>query len=177
MSVQILPLQNLIDLGLTPEQMIPAYGGESAGLDLYNAGPDITVPPAIDYGESEAHDDQEYGTQHSKVFFKTLMPTGIKVAIPQGYVGVIVERSSITKSVFKVRAGIVDSGYTGHVFVNFINCSGATATLKAGEKSPFQLLVLRCDNGFCLTDEAGYAASTKTSKRQAGAIGSSDKVQ
>lgn len=171
MSVQILPLQNLKDLGLTPEQMIPAYGGESAGLDLYNAGPTLFIRPSTSY-------DLSLNTEaYFKATFKTLMPTGIKVAIPQGHVGLIVERSSITKTALKVRAGVIDPGYTGEVFVNCINTSGKEAVLVAGEKSPFQLLVLRCDNGFCLTDEAGYAASTETSKRQAGAIGSSDKVQ
>ena len=28
------------------EEYVPAYGGESAGLDLYNAGSDITIMPS-----------------------------------------------------------------------------------------------------------------------------------
>lgn len=157
--------------------LVPAYGGESAGLDLYNAGQELRVDPVysgnLDYPTSNNF-DQLNDTQ-KKLRYKTLMPTGIKVAIPRGYVGLILERGSVVKTPFKVRAGVIDSGYTGEVFVNMINISDRPAVIPAGSKSPFQLVVVPCKNKFNICDEETYLAKTTQSSRQDGQIGSSDK--
>jgi dUTP pyrophosphatase len=43
--------------------------------------------------------------------------TGIAVQIPQGYVGIIHDRSGLGSKGIKVHGGIVDSGYNGEIFV------------------------------------------------------------
>tara|TARA_S200000501_G_C20613368_1_gene651318 strand:+ start:171 stop:668 length:498 start_codon:yes stop_codon:yes gene_type:complete len=141
---------------------IPAYNGESAGLDLYNTGKNIYVMSAGNQYISRSPD------------LKILIPTGIRVAIPKGYVGLIQERGSITKTPLKVRAGVIDSGYTGEVFVNCINVTRNEFTISKGCKLPFQLVVVKCDNEFEVVSEEEYLSLSRDSSRKEGIVGSSD---
>src|SRR5690349_18996278 len=43
--------------------------------------------------------------------------TGIAINIPTGYVGLIMDKSSMGSKGFKVFGGVVDAGYTGEVMV------------------------------------------------------------
>ena len=137
---------------------IPAYNGESAGLDLYNCGGTIPVMPA----------------SSDSVVQKELIPTGIRINVPRGYVALIQERGSITKTPLKVRAGVIDSGYTGEVFVNCVNTGCLEYTIHEGIKLPFQIVVVKCDNDFKVVSEEEYLELTSSAQRQAGQVGSSD---
>ena len=44
----------------------------------------------------------------------------------------------ITKTPLKVRAGVIDRGYTGEIFVNAVNVSQNEFTLQQHQKLPFQ---------------------------------------
>jgi dUTP pyrophosphatase len=46
-----------------------------------------------------------------------LVPTDIRIAIPSGYTFLVKERGSSGTSGLAVRAGVVDSGYRGEIFV------------------------------------------------------------
>jgi len=60
--------------------------------------------------------------------------TGIKIAIPDGYVGLIWDKSSISlKSVHRL-AGVIDSGYRGEVKVVLINLGKETFRIEKGMK-------------------------------------------
>ena len=65
------------------EEYVPAYGGESAGLDLYNAGDDVTIMPSSS--------NKKGG----------MISTGLHVFTPRGYVTLVKERGSITKTPLK----------------------------------------------------------------------------
>ena len=93
--------------GIESDSYKPAYDGESVGLDLYNAGPEVVIP----------------GRNKWTVFDEPaiFIPTGIKLALPKNTVGLIKERGSVTKSGLFVRAGVIDPGYTDEVFINFVN--------------------------------------------------------
>lgn len=66
-----------------------------AGLDLYNTGGDITIHP------------------EKSVF----VPSGLRIKIPDGYVGFIKPRSStFMKRGLFVLEGTIDSGFTGPLF-------------------------------------------------------------
>ena len=136
----------------------PAYNGESAGLDLYNAGDRITILPQTVLPKSH----------------KTLIGTGLKMKVPKGYVTLIQERGSITKTPLKVRAGVIDSGYTGEVFVNLINTGSEEYTLDSNIKLPVQVVVVKCDNEFNVVSEEEYLDITLSSQRKSGKVGSSD---
>ena len=62
------------------------------------------------------------------------IPTGIKISIPAGYVGLIWDKSGVSlKGVHRV-AGVIDSGYRGEVSVVLINLSSEPFVIKKGMK-------------------------------------------
>lgn len=141
------------------QDYIPAYNGESAGLDLYNAsGSDITIYPA-DYKETTNN---------------YLIPTGLKILVPKGYVALIQERGSVIKTDLKVRAGVIDHGYTGEIFVNCINTGHSAHKINKNSKLPFQIIVVKCDNEFKVISEKEYLSLSNNSSRKEGQVGSSD---
>jgi hypothetical protein len=86
-DVMVCPLPHLLALieagTIKATDLVPAYGGESAGLDLYNVGPSLQVLPVLAKGQGDftsGNFDSLPDTTKISVY-KTLMPTGIKVAI------------------------------------------------------------------------------------------------
>lgn len=65
-----------------------------------------------------------------------VIPTGLKVNVPKGYVLKVENRSSIsTKAHLLVGAGIIDPGYEGEVLVNLHNTSNTVGSyLNAGDR-------------------------------------------
>jgi len=64
-----------------------------------------------------------------------LIPTGIALAIPSGYVGLIWDKSGIaTNHGLKTMAGVIDSGYRGEVKILIHNLSNQPYTVQAGTK-------------------------------------------
>lgn len=137
---------------------VPAYNGESAGLDLFNAGDHVTILPQSVLPKNN----------------KQLIGTGLKLQVPKGYVALVQERGSITKTPLKVRAGVIDSGYTGEVFVNLINTGSEEYTLDSNIKLPVQIVVVKCDNEFEVVSEEEYLNLSRDSSRKQGKVGSSD---
>ncbi len=61
--------------------------------------------------------------------------TGLSLEIPQGYVGLVWDKSGIAiKSGLKTLGGVVDCGYRGEVLVGIINLSSKNYTFKKAEK-------------------------------------------
>ncbi len=145
----------------------PAYG-ESAGLDLYYTGEE-ELHFMHDRENPSILDKDSNSWKEVK-----LIPTGLHVAIPKGYVGLILDRGSIIKTSLIRRAGVVDPGYTNEVFVNIVNPGPGTHTLKPGSKLPLQLVVVVCDNEFVSVSREEYDAHMADSKRKGGHVGSSD---
>jgi dUTP pyrophosphatase len=87
---------------LAADLPLPAYARDGdAGLDLYAAADAVLAP-----GE------------------RTLLPTGLAVAIPRGYVGLVHPRSGLATrlGLGMVNApGTIDSGYRGEIMVNLVN--------------------------------------------------------
>jgi len=98
---------------LTEDAKIPIYSHPGdAGLDLFS---------------------------REKVIFKTgekfSVRTGIAVEIPDGYVGLIWDKSGLAiNHGLKTLGGVVDSGYRGEVMVGIINLSQKEYILERGSK-------------------------------------------
>ena len=127
-------------------------------LILFNAGDRIVILP------------QSVVPKNNKI----LIGTGLKMKVPKGYVALVQERGSITKTPLKVRAGVIDSGYTGEVFVNLINTGSEEYTLDSNVKLPVQVVVVKCDNEFEIVSEEEYLNLSRNSSRKDGKVGSSD---
>jgi dUTP pyrophosphatase len=88
---------------------LPDYHyAHDAGLDLY-ASEDTLLSP----GE------------------RVQVPTGISMAIPEGYVGLVWDKSGHShKRGLKILGGVIDSGYRGEVMIGMVNLSDVAVTLK-----------------------------------------------
>ncbi|MEK7410528.1 MAG: dUTP diphosphatase [Actinomycetota bacterium] len=113
---------------MDPELPLPgmAHPGD-AGVDLYSRQ-DILIAPAGG---------------------RVLVPTGIAIAVPDGYVGLVVPRSglAIKHGVTLVNTpGIIDSGYRGELQVVMINTDPAIPySVKRGDRIA-QLLIQRMES-------------------------------
>jgi len=97
---------------LTPSSRLPSRNNnDDAGLDFY----------ANDY----------YSILPGQ---KALIKTGIKIAIPQGHVGLIWDKSSIAKNGIHVTASVIDTGFRGEVLISVINLSGDIYNIAPGQQ-------------------------------------------
>lgn len=139
----------------------PAYAGESIGLDLYYAG-NTTLTLEGRYDKTNNRND------------KVLIPTGVHVALPCGYRAAIRDRGSISKTNLIRRAGEIDPGYTGEIFVNLAVLNGEKCTINPGDKLPVQLIITKVETNFQIVDDTEYAKLTQDAQRGSGKVGSSD---
>ena len=68
---------------------------------------------------------------------RTMIPTGIAAAIPEGYVGIMAVRSSIgVKNGINLANGIgvIDSDYRGQMHVTLYNTTDAPYTVQCGDR-------------------------------------------
>lgn len=102
---------------LDPRAKLPAYGSaDAAGADLYAVtdGP-VTIAP----GET------------------ALIHTGLSMAIPRGYVGLVYARSGLaTKQGLAPanKVGVIDADYRGELMVSLYNHSGECRTVEHGDR-------------------------------------------
>ena len=88
---------------------------------------------------------------------RTVLPTGVAIALPDGYVGLVHPRSGLAArlGVTVLNApGTVDSGYRGEILVNLINHDRANvAKISRGDRIA-QLVVQRVERArFAVVDE------------------------
>jgi dTMP kinase len=97
---------------LTELAKLPTRGhATDAGLDFYALESAI-----LSHGESK------------------LIGTGIKMAIPRGFVGLLWDKSSISSLGIKTLGGVIDADYRGEIKIGLINLSGADYVVQAGQK-------------------------------------------
>lgn len=61
--------------------------------------------------------------------------TGLSLEIPEGFVGLVWDKSGIAiKNGLKTLGGVIDSGYRGEVMIGIINVSKVAYTFKKGDK-------------------------------------------
>lgn len=113
----------------------PTYGSAcAAGADLYSCEGEITFSP----GETK------------------LVHTGIAMAIPEGYVGLIYARSGIaTKRGLAPanKVGVIDSDYRGEIMVALHNHSNNIAKIDAKERIAQIVIAPYLTVNFTETDE------------------------
>lgn len=98
---------------------------------------------------------------------RKLILTGLAIEIPPGYYGRVGPRSGLAvKQGIDTMAGIVDSGYRGHLQVLLINLGHETVSFEAGARIA-QLIIER----IAVCDFA-WAEELEPSERGAGGFGS-----
>ena len=98
---------------LHPDAKIPTYAHPGdAGMDIYSCEEVVLKP-------------QE----------QVMIHTGIAMEIPDGYVGLVWDKSGLsTKHGLKTLAGVIDAGYRGEISIAMANVGNETYTFKKGEK-------------------------------------------
>ena len=113
------PPETLEIVKLTADAVLPTRAhADDAGMDLYALG-EVTLEP----GQC------------------AVVPTGIAMAIPAGYVGLVADRSSLARKGIKTAGGVIDAGYRGEVGAGLWNISRAPVTLGRGDRVAQLLLV------------------------------------
>jgi dUTP pyrophosphatase len=90
-----------------------------------------------------------------------MVPTGIAVAIPVGYAGMVVPRSGLAArlGVGVVNGpGLVDAGYRGEIKVILINHGSETLALQRGERIAQLVVVPVVEQEFIEVDELPASA-------------------
>ncbi|HMO02137.1 MAG TPA: dUTP diphosphatase [Oligoflexia bacterium] len=82
-----------------------------------------------------------------------LIPTGLKLKIPNGWVGVVKDRSSMALRGIYTHGGVIDSSYRGEIKVVISNRSNEPYQIKSGDKIAQLLVVPYCDNCLEVSDE------------------------
>lgn len=133
---------------LAPDLPVPVYAhAGDAGADLVAAS-DVELPPGA----------------------RAMVPTGVAIELPPGYVGLVHPRSGLAArlGVTVLNApGTVDAGYRGEILVNLINHDPThTVTITRGDRIA-QLVIQRVERAeFHLVDQL------EDSSRGAGGHGS-----
>ena len=132
---------------LSPAVPFPAYAYEGdAAFDLCSAE-DKTLAP----GERHAF--------HS----------GLQLEIPEGYVGLIWDKSGIgIKGGLKTLGGVVDCGYRGEVMVGMINLSGSDFVVERRQKLA-QMIIQKTEK--VILEEADALAVSERGERGFGSSG------
>ena len=102
---------------LDPRAKLPAYGSaDAAGADLYALlRESVSIAPGS----------------------TALIPTGLSMAIPRGYVGLVYARSGLASKQGLAPAnkvGVIDADYRGELLVSLYNQSGETRTVCDGDR-------------------------------------------
>ena len=99
-----------------------------------------------------------------------IVPTGIKVEVPYGFMLEIKNKSSVAaKKQLLVGACVVDSGYDGEVFVNLHNVGAESRVIQPGQKIAQGVLI---PVEPCVIVECATDTLNEYSTRGAGALGS-----
>lgn len=66
---------------------------------------------------------------------QTRVHTGVAVEIPEGHVGLVWDKSSISfNKGLKVMGGVIDAGYRGEIIMNFLNVGDTDVYIEKGHK-------------------------------------------
>ena len=103
----MIPIQKLNPNAKTPSY---AHTGD-AGMDLYSCEKVLLQPQD-----------------------RKLVATGIAMAIPSGYVGLIWDKSGIARKGVKTMGGVIDASFRGEIKVIMLNLSKDVYTIEAGDK-------------------------------------------
>jgi len=105
------------------EAIIPHYAHPGdAGMDIFSAEETI-----IKAGERKS------------------IRTGIKMGLPEGFVGLVWDKSGLAlKNGIKTMAGVIDSGYRGEIGIVLTNLSGQDYKIEKGQKIA-QMLVQKVE--------------------------------
>ena len=151
----------ILEYKLRPGARAPSRSNPSdAGMDVFYCPKDPKVSAmSINPGEN------------------SMLPTGLSFGIPHGYMLQVCNRSSMgAKRSLVVGAHIVDSGYSGEIFIDLHNVGQETQYIESGDKIAQLILVPVVHFRARQTNGSLYSDPISMSNRGYGSLGSTDKL-
>jgi len=154
------------DADYTPPNILALHN--SPHLRTVKITPDAKLP-------TRAHDDDAgfdlYVNDNYTLFAGDIAPllTGIRLAIPRGYAGLIWDKSGLAVKGLKTMGGVIDAGYRGEVKVVAINVSGDILHIAKGQKIA-QILIQKIE-----APDMQEADALNNTPRKDGGFGSTGK--
>ncbi len=103
-------------------------------LNIKKIHPDAKIPTYAHYGDA-GFDLFATETVTIPVGARVLVGTGIAMEIPDGYVGLIWDKSGLSiKHGLKNLGGVIDAGYRGEIKAGVVNLSDEDYTVVVGHK-------------------------------------------
>ncbi len=103
---------------------------------------------------------------------RAMIRTGLHVEIPDGYVGLIKDRSSMAAAGLHTMAGVIDSSYRGELKIILLNTNKTEYTISTGQKIAQMLVIRYYAEAVQVVDQLEQLSS---SERGAGGFGSTGK--
>ena len=105
-----------------------------------------------------------------------VIPTGIKIEIPHGYMMQVMNRSSVASKLgLLVGAHVIDAGYSGEVLINLHNVSDTTQIVTGGQKIAQLVMMPIIPFRLCEEEEDDlYFENIVISDRETDGFGSTD---
>lgn len=108
------------------DSKLPILGTDGAGGADLSAQEDVNISPGA----------------------ARLVPTGLSMAIPKGQVGILKDRSGLSKNHYlEVLAGVIDSDYRGEINALIFNNSKVNYEVRKGDRI-CQMVVVYCNTKF-----------------------------
>lgn len=121
-----------------------------AGIDFYC--PSLEGSFIEDFKSNKANSGATYGTDPARLVVppgqNAVIPSGIKVEIPYGYMGLFLNKSGVaSKSKVLIGAQVIDTFYSGEVHIDLHNVGDTDFVFEPGQKLAQMVLVpvLSCD--------------------------------
>lgn len=132
---------------LYEDSRLPTKGHPGdAGLDFY-AHEKVVFPP---HGQVRVH-------------------TGVAIEIPEGYVGLIWDKSGISFNMgLKIMGGVIDAGYRGEIIMSLYNTKDEQVVMEAGHKVA-QMLIQKFED--CAIVEVTELSDTVRGEGREGSTG------
>lgn len=138
---------------------LPKYQTEgSAGIDLLSNIDETLIGCSVDFEDPD-----------KVVIDRKLIPTGLSIAIPEGYCGMICSRSGLAVKYgikTNIPVGIIDSDYRGEISISLANTGYDTFYIKRGDRIA-QLLIVPV-----IQPEISEVKELSTTERGEGGFGS-----
>ena len=103
---------------------------------IYNKIRDVKSPNRAHYTDAgvDLFIPNDFEETTLKVGDSVLIPSGIRIKLPENTAGIFFNRSSVAKKGIIIGADVVDEGYNGEIHIHLIKVSGEPVTIKAGDK-------------------------------------------
>lgn len=133
----------------------------SVSIDIVQLDPDLPLPAIAHDGDAGVDLSAREDATLPRAGGRMLMPTGISIAIPIGWCGLVLPRSGLAlkHGISVVNApGLIDAAYRGEIKVVLINTDPATDYVIARGDRIAQLVIQRAEDvTWNVVDELGGA--------------------